>query len=74
MFLRRAQRQKVEGGDFLGAREALIANFSQIDDFSLELLLSRYSKYFLDGRVAPALHEFLARQPRGFSPVRVQQP
>lgn len=62
VFLRRAQRQKTEGEDFLAAREALITNFSDVNDFSLELLLTRYSTYFLDGRVAPALREFLARQ------------
>jgi hypothetical protein len=62
VFLRRAQRQETESKGFLAAREALVANFSQVNDFSLDLLLTRYSKYFLDVRIAPALREFLARQ------------
>ena len=71
VFLRRAQRQETESKGFLAAREAQVTSFSQVNDFSLDLLLTRYSKYFLDVRIAPALREFLARQEdRVFSSTR----
>ena len=54
-------RDETKGADFAAAREALIAHFSSVSEWTADTLLMQYGKYLDDTRMLPALRQMLAK-------------
>jgi hypothetical protein len=59
VFVALAQMKQTDTADFQTAREVLIAEFHQVNEYNVDWLLNSFGQYLIDPRIVPALHLIL---------------
>jgi hypothetical protein len=56
-----AQREEAGTPEFEAAREAIVSNFADVDEYEVDWVLNAYGKYLQDARMIPVLENMLGK-------------
>ena len=56
-----AQREEAGTPEFEAAREAIVSNFADVDEYEVDWVLNAYGKYLQDTRMIPVLENILGK-------------